>query len=107
MIRTSTTLVGLLYVTAAYSQAPTSAPAPPKAVAIAPTLSYCVSGSSGYMTSDAAGDAAIAGCSRGDTIVLPGGNTYAVARVCDFTKAIVTVGGTVVCSIIVPARGKK
>lgn len=106
MIKIVFTLTALLWATAAHSQAAPSSAAPPKPAA-APPSNYCVTASGGFLRSDADGYAALNSCSRGDTVVLPGGSTSVIAQVCDFTKAIVAAGGNVVCSIISPARVRR
>jgi hypothetical protein len=46
-------------------------------------------------------------CARGDTIVIPARSAGAVARMCDFSKAIVALGENVVCAMVFPERGSK
>ena len=73
----------------------------------AATSSYCQAGSGGFLMSEAKGYAAIGACSRGDTIIIPGGSTSVIARVCDFSKSIVQVSDNIVCVMVVPERGKR
>jgi hypothetical protein len=41
-------------------------------------------------------------CAPGDTIVIPTNDSAAVARLCDFTKQIVVISESVICSVIPP-----
>jgi hypothetical protein len=119
MKRIATAIVAVFFLTGAHAQtslAPAaSGPAPPYGTprgpatgpAPSPPSTYCVSAAAGFLQSDATGYAALSGCNRGDTVIIPGGSTSVVAQVCDFTRSIVAAGGNVVCSIVVPARGRK
>jgi hypothetical protein len=114
MTRISILLFATIAASTAFAQAPapgapvTARPAPqaatPRAPAPAASSAYCVAAAAGFMQSDSAGHAALSQCARGDTIILPGQSTNAIARVCDFTRSIVAAGGTVICSIVLPAR---
>ncbi|MEJ0068337.1 MAG: hypothetical protein WDO24_05965 [Pseudomonadota bacterium] len=48
-------------------------------------------------------------CRPGDTIRIPGGRggDMAVARVCDFSKAIANAGGMVICVVAAPRAIRK
>jgi hypothetical protein len=89
MMRYATLSVLLLLApVAAHAQSP--APAPQAS-------QYCLAASAGFLQSESQGFAELHKCQRGDTIIIPGGSTSAVARVCDFTKAVVLVGGNIIC----------
>jgi hypothetical protein len=75
--------------TLAQSNLPQNAPAP---------SSHCQGASGGFLRSDNDGYQQLSRCARGDTVIIPNGSTSVVARVCDFTRAIVPGGGNVVCS---------
>lgn len=51
------------------------------------------------MLDEARGFAELKKCTRGDTIIIPGSSGSVVARICDFSKAVVAVGGNVICVI--------
>lgn len=89
------------------NSAPEIAPRKPRPQPAASTSSYCQAGSGGFLMSEAKGYAAIGACSRGDTIIIPGGSTSVIARVCDFSKSIVQVSDNIVCVMVVPERGKR
>jgi hypothetical protein len=112
MLKSVIVTTALLGTTAAYCQTPTHAPThiAPATRAAAPSTagsSYCQTASAGFLQSDSAGFAAMSGCSRGDTIIIPGGSTSVVARVCDYSKAIVAAGGVITCSVVSPLRNRK
>jgi hypothetical protein len=67
----------------------------------APTLSaYCSSGAGGFSLSDEQGYAETKQkCKPGDTILLPGDSTGAIARICDFSRSIVSTAGHVICTV--------
>jgi hypothetical protein len=70
--------------------------APPPAVP--PTeSSFCAAGSSRFRISEAAGLEGAAKCVRGDTILIPVGSGSSIARLCDFTKSMVSGGNFIVC----------
>jgi hypothetical protein len=46
-------------------------------------------------------------CSRGDTVVIPARSPGAVARICDFSKAVIALGENVVCVLVFPERASK
>jgi hypothetical protein len=46
-------------------------------------------------------------CARGDTIVIPAKSASAVARLCDFSQAVVTAEDHVVCVLVMPERVSK
>jgi hypothetical protein len=83
------------------------ASAQPAAPPAAPAASaYCVSGAGGFLMSEAQGFAEMKKCQRGDTIIIPAASASVVARVCDFTKAIVPSGGNIVC-VMQGERGRR
>lgn len=102
------TLTALLASHAAYAQvAAPAAPTRPAAKPRLPPSSYCLPASAGFLESETKAFEEIAKCARGDTIVIPSRSPSAVARLCDFSKAIVSVGEYVVCVIVLPERPSK
>jgi hypothetical protein len=97
-------LLALLTVAAARAQAP-----PPRLPARPPPppSGYCLAASAGFLEGDAKAFDEFKKCARGDTVVIPIRNASAVARICDFSKAIVTMGEYVVCVIALPERVSK
>lgn len=90
----------VIAVTLAASSAYAQAPGVQKA-GVEPSA-YCRSAAQALFQS--AGDAEISAvaqrCRRGDTIAVSAGSQgaiFAVGRLCDFNKAVVNVGGQVVC----------
>jgi hypothetical protein len=69
-----------------------------------PTSNYCLPVSAAFLESEAKASDQMKKCSRGDTIVVPARSAGAVARMCDFSKAIVAVGDNVVCAMVFPER---
>lgn len=61
--------------------------------------SFCVTGSKALMTSDGAKELAEAKqkCRVGDTIMIPITDRHVIARLCDFTKAIVDGPASIIC----------
>ena len=90
---------------AAVAQSPPIQPSPRPSARAAPppaagsdNTSYCVSGAAGFLTSEEHGiEATRSKCKRGDTMIIPATRTRIIARLCDFTKAVVTAEGNVVC----------
>jgi hypothetical protein len=60
-----------------------------------------------FLESDAKGSDEVKKCARGDTVVIPAKNAGAVARMCDFSKAIVALGENVACVLVSPERVSK
>jgi hypothetical protein len=61
----------------------------------------------GFLESEAKAASEMQKCARGDTVVIPARIPGAVVRMCDFSKAIVALGDSVVCAMVVPERGSK
>jgi hypothetical protein len=93
----------------AQGPAPAQPPKPPTRPAAlpAPPSSYCLPASAGFLEGDTKAAEEMGKCARGDTVVIPARNPGAVARVCDFSKSIVTIGDNVVCVMVFPERGSK
>jgi hypothetical protein len=90
--------------TAANAQAPVpKAPSRPPAQVSA----YCLPGSAGFLESETKALEEVRKCARGDTIVIPSRNASSVARLCDFSKAIVAAGENIVCVMVSPERATK
>lgn len=102
----ATAAVTMMIFTAAAAYAQPQA-TPSSGASAKPKSSYCAAGSAGFQKSDAAGIAGLAKCVRGDTIIIPAGDGDVVARVCDFTKSIVTSGGYTVCVMQGEMRASK
>jgi hypothetical protein len=64
-----------------------------------PQSAYCVSASGGFLSSEAQGFAELKKCQRGDTVIIPAGSASVVARVCDFSRAVVASGGSIICVV--------
>lgn len=63
---------------------------------------YCSSGAGAFTVSDESGFAEVKQkCKPGDTILIPGGSTGAIAKVCDFSRSVVTTAGSVICVLAV------
>ena len=89
-------------------QAQTPAPQPKPTGRALPAISgYCLPVSAGFLESEAKASEEMKKCSRGDTIVVPSKIAGAVARMCDFSKAIVTLGENVVCAMVSPERASR
>jgi hypothetical protein len=100
----------LIVILISQSQAQTPAPAPkPNAASRAlPLVSgYCLPVSAGFLESEAKASDEMKKCSRGDTIVVPARSAGAVARMCDFSRAIVAIGDNVVCAMVFPERSSR
>jgi glucose/arabinose dehydrogenase len=83
-------------------------PAPRTALhAVPPSSAYCLPVSAGFLESEAKASDEMKKCNRGDTIVVPARTPGAVARMCDFSKAIVALGENIVCSMVFPERASK
>jgi hypothetical protein len=108
MIRSPLTLAALVVAAAANAQTPSLAPAPkPPPKSPPPVSAYCLPASAAFIESDAKASDEVKKCARGDTVVIPARNASAVARMCDFTKAIVQSGENVVCVLVIPERISK
>jgi hypothetical protein len=93
---------------------PTSASPPsfvarasPKTAAPLPPSDYCLAASAAFLESETKAFDELKKCARGDTIVIPAKSASAVARLCDFSKAIVATPDHVVCVIVTPERASK
>jgi hypothetical protein len=106
MIRRPLILAVVIASTAANAQAPAPALAP-KPKLPAPASAYCLPASVAFLESDAKASDEVQKCARGDTVVIPSRNASAVARMCDFSKAIVASGENVVCVLVSPERVSK
>ena len=82
---------------------PMQAPARPPPAASA----YCLPVSAGFLESDAKASEEMRKCARGDTVVIPARSPGAVARMCDFSKAVIAIGENVVCVLVFPERASK
>jgi hypothetical protein len=82
---------------------PPQLPARPPPVASA----YCLPVSAGFLESDAKASDEMRKCSRGDTVVIPARSPGAVARMCDFSKAVIAIGENVVCVLVFPERASR
>src|SRR5665213_1455399 len=108
MTRRIITLVAVLASQLVYAQAPAPTPSvkPAAKLHLQPSA-YCLPGSAGFLESESKAFEEITKCARGDTIVIPAHSPSAVARLCDFSKAVVSVGEYVVCVIALPERPSK
>ena len=108
MIRRPLILAALTAAVAANAQGPepTSTPKPPPRTA-PPASAYCLPASVAFLESDGKASDEVRKCARGDTVVIPSRNASAVARMCDFTKAVVPSGENVVCVLVSPERVSK
>lgn len=85
------------------ASAQTVPPPPP-----APTGSaYCSCGAGAFTLSAEQGYAETRQkCKPGDTILLPGDTTGAIARICDFSRSIVSTAGLLLC-VVTAQRAKR
>jgi hypothetical protein len=104
MIRRVLAFTALIFATGAHAQtpAPKAPPRPP-----APVSAYCLPGSVGFLESETKALEEVKKCARGDTIVIPSKNASSVARLCDFSKAVVAAGENIVCAMVSPERATK
>jgi hypothetical protein len=65
---------------------------------------YCLAASAAFLDSESKAFDEIKKCVRGDTVVIPAKNVSVVARMCDFSKAIVTTADYIVCVLVIPER---
>ena len=93
-------------VVAAQSQTPPRAA--PRAASPADKSGYCISGSAGFLISEDQGIAeSKSKCKRGDTVIIPAARTRIIARLCDFTKSILTAGENAVCVLTGTDRAER
>ena len=107
MIRGVLLFFALAAATEANAQTPVLPPKAPGRVPPPPASAYCLPVSAGFLESEAKASEEMRKCARGDTIVIPARSAGAVARMCDFSKAIVALGDNVVCVMVFPERGSK
>jgi hypothetical protein len=108
MLRFAVVFAALMVASGANAQGP--APAQPPKLTTRPAALpsfYCLPASAAFLEGDSRAAEEMRKCARGDTVVIPAKNPGAVARVCDFSKSIVTIGDNVVCVIVFPERGSK
>jgi hypothetical protein len=104
MLARGFTFTALLAASSAGAQAPPpQLPARPLPIASA----YCLPVSAGFLESDTKASEELRKCSRGDTVVIPARSPGAVARMCDFSKALIALGENVVCVLVLPERASK
>jgi hypothetical protein len=104
MFSRALTVTAAIVATAANAQAPA-----PKAPSRPPVQvsAYCLPVSAGFLESETKAFEEMRKCSRGDTVVIPARSASSVARMCDFSKAIVTTGENIVCTMVSPERASK
>jgi hypothetical protein len=104
MIAQGFTFTVLFVASSASAQAP-----PPKSPARPPPIvsAYCLPVSAGFLESDTKASEEMRKCFRGDTVVIPARIPGAVARMCDFSKAVVALGENVVCVLGFPERASR
>lgn len=110
LLFTATSIVISISHTQGQTQAPAPLPSPQtKASSRAlPAISgYCLPVSAAFLESEAKASDEMKKCIRGDTIVIPVRSAGAVARMCDFSKAIVAIGDNVVCAMVFPERASR
>jgi hypothetical protein len=96
--------------TALFAASSASAQAPPPNVPARPlpnVSAYCLPVSAGFLESEAKASEEMRKCTRGDTVVIPARSPGAVARMCDFSKAVIALGENVVCVLVFPERASK
>jgi hypothetical protein len=91
---------------AAEANAQTPAPKPPPRPP-AQASAYCLPVSAGFLENETKALEMMQKCARGDTVVIPSRNASSVARICDFSKAIVAAGENIVCTMISPERATR
>jgi hypothetical protein len=104
MIARGITFAALIAASSASAQAP-----PPQSPARPPPLAsaYCLPVSAGFLESETKASEEMRKCARGDTVVIPARSPGAVARMCDFSKAVIALGENVVCVLVFPERASK
>jgi hypothetical protein len=106
MIRCAFVLGFFIAVTQVNAQVP--APSSKPRLASSPPIStYCLPASVAFLESDARASDEVKKCARGDTVIIPSRNASAVTRMCDFSKAIVSMNDNVVCVLVIPERVSK
>ena len=107
MIRRPLIVAFFIASTAVNAQAPAPGLAPKSKRPPQLASSYCLPASVAFLESDAKASDEVQKCARGDSVVIPSRNASAVARMCDFSKAIVASGENVVCVLVSPERASK
>ena len=101
---------GFILFTALFAASSASAQAPPPNVPARPlpiASAYCLPASAGFLESETKASEEMRKCARGDTVVIPARSPGAVARMCDFSKAVIALGENVVCVLVFPERVSK
>ena len=96
--------------TTLFAASSASAQAPPPNVPARPlpiVSAYCLPVSAGFLESETKASEEMRKCARGDTVVIPARSPGAVARMCDFSKAVIALGDNVVCVLVFPERSSK
>jgi hypothetical protein len=106
MIRRVFALAAVVFATGADAQTLAPKPPPPPRPP-AQASAYCLPVSAGFLESETKALEEMPKCARGDTIVIPSRNASSVARMCDFSKAIIAAGENIVCAMISPERATK
>src|SRR4030081_2076304 len=99
-------LFALIAATGANAQTPVAAPTLPSR-APPPVPGYCLPAAAGFLESEAKASEGMRKCDVGDTIVFPARSAGAVARMCDFSKAIGGFGDKVGCALVPTQCGSK
>ena len=113
MARLALGLLALIAAAGASAQAPPAPVIPHPAVRpssprpSSPTSAYCLAASAAFLESESKATEELRKCARGDTIVIPAKSASAIARLCDFSKSIVTTSDHVVCVLQLPERDSK
>jgi hypothetical protein len=104
MIARGITFAALIAASSASAQVP-----PPQSPVRPPPLAsaYCLPVSAGFLESETKASEEMRKCARGDTVVIPARSPGAVARMCDFSKAVIALGENVVCVLVFPERASK
>jgi len=102
MIGRAFTFTALFAASSANAQTP-----PPTARPLPIVSSYCLPVSAGFLESETKASEEMRKCARGDTVVIPARSPGAVARMCDFSKAVIALGENVVCVLVFPERASK
>jgi hypothetical protein len=101
-------IVGAVFAVAgAAAQTPSPPPRLAARIALPPPSAYCLAASAAFLESESKAFDEMKKCARGDTVVIPAKSASAAARLCDFSKAIVTADDHVVCVLAVPERTSK
>jgi hypothetical protein len=105
MIRRALAFAAVIFATGANAQAPAAKPPSPRPPV--QTSAYCLPASAGFLESETKALEEMRKCTRGDTVVIPSRNASSVARICDFSKAIIAAGENIVCAMVSPERASK